>query len=128
MGTKGEAFTASNSHLAPMQSKTEHKFTGKPDLPDPKEFCEKYFKRREFRPDPQGTNLMFAFMAQHFTHQFFKKSHKATVGFTKALGHGVRHECNKQRRSGCSQHLLSIPDLCVSIQLGRCKQHIWRRT
>uniref|UniRef100_A0A3B5LLC1 Prostaglandin G/H synthase 1 n=1 Tax=Xiphophorus couchianus TaxID=32473 RepID=A0A3B5LLC1_9TELE len=62
---------------------------GKPNLPDPKEFCEKYFKRREFRPDPQGTNLMFAFMAQHFTHQFFKKSHKATVGFTKALGHGV---------------------------------------
>ncbi|XP_012733889.2 prostaglandin G/H synthase 1 isoform X2 [Fundulus heteroclitus] len=62
---------------------------GKPVLPDIKEISERYFKRTEFRPDPQGTNLMFAFMAQHFTHQFFKTSHKVDAGFTKALGHGV---------------------------------------
>ncbi|MEQ2194484.1 Prostaglandin G/H synthase 1 [Xenoophorus captivus] len=62
---------------------------GKPVLPDAKEFSERYFKRREFRPDPQGTNLMFAFMAQHFTHQFFKTSHKVNPGFTQGLGHGV---------------------------------------
>lgn len=46
--------------------------------------------RREFIPDPQGTNLMFAFFAQHFTHQFFKTDHKRGPAFTKGLGHGVR--------------------------------------
>ncbi|KAM6930744.1 prostaglandin G/H synthase 1-like [Xenentodon cancila] len=62
---------------------------GKPVLPDPKELTQKFFKRRQFRPDPQGTNLMFAFMAQHFTHQFFKTDYRFQGGFTKALGHGV---------------------------------------
>uniref|UniRef100_A0A8D3E2H2 Prostaglandin G/H synthase 1 n=1 Tax=Scophthalmus maximus TaxID=52904 RepID=A0A8D3E2H2_SCOMX len=62
---------------------------GKPVLPDPKVLTERFFKRTKFRPNPQGTNLMFAFMAQHFTHQFFKTDHDVQVGFTKALGHGV---------------------------------------
>ncbi|XP_053181254.1 prostaglandin G/H synthase 1 [Scomber japonicus] len=62
---------------------------GKPVLPDPKVLAERFFKRKQFRPDPQGTNLMFAFMAQHFTHQFFKTDHAVQGGFTKALGHGV---------------------------------------
>ncbi|XP_041643471.1 prostaglandin G/H synthase 1 isoform X2 [Cheilinus undulatus] len=62
---------------------------GKATLPDPKVLAEKFFRRRKFRPDPQGTNLMFAFMAQHFTHQFFKTKHDVSGGFTKALGHGV---------------------------------------
>ncbi|KAM9858323.1 prostaglandin G/H synthase 1-like [Aulostomus maculatus] len=62
---------------------------GKPELPDPKMLAERFFKRQKFRPDPQGTNLMFAFMAQHFTHQFFKTDHEAGGAFTKALGHGV---------------------------------------
>ncbi|KAG7221314.1 hypothetical protein INR49_017381 [Caranx melampygus] len=61
---------------------------GKPVPPDPKELS-RFFKRTKFRPDPQGTNLMFAFMAQHFTHQFFKTNHEVSGGFTKALGHGV---------------------------------------
>ncbi|XP_070759697.1 prostaglandin G/H synthase 1-like [Enoplosus armatus] len=62
---------------------------GKPVLPDPKLLAERFFKRNKFRPEPQGTNVMFAFMAQHFTHQFFKTNHKVGGGFTKALGHGV---------------------------------------
>lgn len=65
--------------------------SGKPILPDVKTLSERFFRRQKFRPDPQGTNLMFAFMAQHFTHQFFKTNHKVPGGFTKALGHGVRH-------------------------------------
>ena len=60
------------------------------DLPDPKLIVEKFLLRRKFRPDPQGTNLMFAFFAQHFTHQFFKTNNRMGLGFTKALGHGVR--------------------------------------
>lgn len=65
--------------------------TGKPVLPDPKVLAERFFKRKKFKPDPQGTNLMFAFMAQHFTHQFFKTNHDTKGGFTKALGHGVSY-------------------------------------
>ncbi|XP_008334142.1 prostaglandin G/H synthase 1 [Cynoglossus semilaevis] len=62
---------------------------GTPVLPDPKVLTQRFFKRIKFRPDPQGTNLMFAFMAQHFTHQFFKTDHGRDAGFTKGLGHGV---------------------------------------
>uniref|UniRef100_A0A6Q2YLT8 Prostaglandin G/H synthase 1 n=1 Tax=Esox lucius TaxID=8010 RepID=A0A6Q2YLT8_ESOLU len=62
---------------------------GKSVLPDPKLVVEKFLLRREFRPDPQGTNLMFAFFAQHFTHQFFKTKKSMGMGFTRALGHGV---------------------------------------
>lgn len=62
---------------------------GKMELPDPKLLVEKFLLRQEFRPDPQGTNLMFGFFAQHFTHQFFKTHNRMGLGFTKGLGHGV---------------------------------------
>ncbi|XP_030363390.1 prostaglandin G/H synthase 1 isoform X2 [Strigops habroptila] len=62
---------------------------GKQQLPDPQLLAERFLLRRRFEADPQGTNLMFAFFAQHFTHQFFKTSGKMGRGFTKALGHGV---------------------------------------
>lgn len=65
-------------------------FTGKQQLPDPQVLAERFLLRQEFEADPRGTNLMFAFFAQHFTHQFFKTSGKMGRGFTKALGHGVR--------------------------------------
>lgn len=58
-------------------------------LPDPEVLVERLLKRRSFRPDPQGSNLMFAFFAQHFTHQFFKTFNRRGRGFTKALAHGV---------------------------------------
>uniref|UniRef100_A0A671G233 Prostaglandin G/H synthase 1 n=1 Tax=Rhinolophus ferrumequinum TaxID=59479 RepID=A0A671G233_RHIFE len=63
--------------------------TGKKQLPDAQVLSRRFLLRRKFTPDPQGTNLMFAFFAQHFTHQFFKTSGKMGPGFTKALGHGV---------------------------------------
>ncbi|KAF6126689.1 prostaglandin-endoperoxide synthase 1 [Phyllostomus discolor] len=62
---------------------------GKKQLPDAQLLSRRFLLRRKFIPDPQGTNLMFAFFAQHFTHQFFKTSGKMGPGFTKALGHGV---------------------------------------
>ncbi|XP_028665065.1 prostaglandin G/H synthase 1 [Erpetoichthys calabaricus] len=62
---------------------------GKAELPDPNIIVEKFLVRKEFIPDPQGTNLMFAFFAQHFTHQFFKTHNRMGRGFTKGLGHGV---------------------------------------
>ncbi|XP_007667187.1 prostaglandin G/H synthase 2 [Ornithorhynchus anatinus] len=62
---------------------------GKKELPDSKEIVEKFLLRRKFIPDPQGTNMMFAFFAQHFTHQFFKTDHHRGPAFTKALNHGV---------------------------------------
>ncbi|XP_009997235.1 PREDICTED: prostaglandin G/H synthase 1 [Chaetura pelagica] len=62
---------------------------GKQQLPDPQLLAERFLRRQKFEADPRGTNLMFAFFAQHFTHQFFKTSGKMGRGFTKALGHGV---------------------------------------
>lgn len=62
---------------------------GKKELPDSQEIVDRLLLRRKFIPDPQGTNLMFAFFAQHFTHQFFKTDHDKGPSFTKALGHGV---------------------------------------
>ncbi|XP_041126949.1 prostaglandin G/H synthase 2-like [Polyodon spathula] len=62
---------------------------GKKTLPDAKLIVEKFLLRKRFIPDPQGTNLMFAFFAQHFTHQFFKTDHKKGPAFTSATGHGV---------------------------------------
>ncbi|CAH2315878.1 prostaglandin G H synthase 1 [Pelobates cultripes] len=62
---------------------------GKKELPDPNLIVETFFKRETFIPDPQGTNLLFAFFAQHFTHQFFKTYGRMGRGFTKGLGHGV---------------------------------------
>lgn len=108
---------------------------GKLVLPDVQVLTERFFKRQKFRPDPQGTNLMFAFMAQHFTHQFFKTSHKNKGGFTKALGHGVRH-ADMHSKAGCNQYLpcrshrkcqMNVLDFCILSHSGRCKQHLWRR-
>uniref|UniRef100_A0A8D3CKA7 Prostaglandin G/H synthase 2 n=1 Tax=Scophthalmus maximus TaxID=52904 RepID=A0A8D3CKA7_SCOMX len=62
---------------------------GKKELPDIKLLAEKLLMRRQFIPDPQGTSLMFAFFAQHFTHQFFKSDMKKGPAFTLAKGHGV---------------------------------------
>ncbi|XP_003978482.1 prostaglandin G/H synthase 2 [Takifugu rubripes] len=62
---------------------------GKKELPDSKLLAEKVLMRRQFIPDPQRTNLMFAFFAQHFTHQFFKSDMKKGPAFTVAKGHGV---------------------------------------
>lgn len=63
--------------------------SGKAGLPDPELLVERLLKRRAFRPDPKGSNLMFAFFAQHFTHQFFKTYNRMGLGYTKALAHGV---------------------------------------
>ncbi|XP_041704508.1 prostaglandin G/H synthase 2-like [Coregonus clupeaformis] len=62
---------------------------GKKELPDAKMLAKKLLIRRKFIPDPQGSSLMFAFFAQHFTHQFFKSDQKMGPAFTKAKSHGV---------------------------------------
>ncbi|XP_053549836.1 prostaglandin G/H synthase 2 [Bombina bombina] len=62
---------------------------GHKELPNANLIVEKFLLRKKFIPDPQGTNMMFAFFAQHFTHQFFKTDTKKGAAFTKALGHGV---------------------------------------
>ncbi|KAK7896477.1 hypothetical protein WMY93_021802 [Mugilogobius chulae] len=54
------------------------------DCPTPLGVREENIQKR-----PQGANMMFAFFAQHFTHQFFKTYNSMGPGFTKALAHGV---------------------------------------
>ncbi|KAM4664317.1 prostaglandin G/H synthase 1 [Discoglossus pictus] len=62
---------------------------GKKELPDADHLVETFLMRDKFIPDPQGSNLMFAFFAQHFTHQFFKTYGRMGRGFMKGFGHGV---------------------------------------
>uniref|UniRef100_A0A8D0C7F8 Prostaglandin G/H synthase 2 n=1 Tax=Salvator merianae TaxID=96440 RepID=A0A8D0C7F8_SALMN len=62
---------------------------GKKELPDSQIIVDKFLLRKNFIPDPQGTNVMFTFFAQHFTHQYFKTDHHKGPEFTKGLGHGV---------------------------------------
>ncbi|KAI3368576.1 hypothetical protein L3Q82_025586, partial [Scortum barcoo] len=73
----------------PQDCPTPMGVVGKKELPDAKVLAEKLLMRRQFIPDPQGTSLMFAFFAQHFTHQFFKSDMKKGPAFTVAKGHGV---------------------------------------
>lgn len=54
---------------------------GHEKLPDLDVLAERFFKRTEFKPDPHGTNVLFAFYAQHFSHQFFRTDHKKGPGF-----------------------------------------------
>ncbi|KAM4695994.1 prostaglandin G/H synthase 1 [Rhinophrynus dorsalis] len=62
---------------------------GKDELPDADFLVKTFLQREDFIPDPQGTNLLFAFFAQHFTHQFFKTYGRMGRGFIKGFGHGV---------------------------------------
>ena len=55
---------------------------GKKQLPSPEEIAERLFKRKEFIPDPMNTSALFAYFAQHFTHQFFKTDYSAGPGYT----------------------------------------------
>lgn len=55
---------------------------GKKQLPDVDKLIETLFTRQEFLPEPHNSNLLFAYYAQHFTHQFFRTNSKAGPGFT----------------------------------------------
>lgn len=56
--------------------------TGPKVLPDAHMLVEKFFRRKQFIPEPHGTNVLFASYAQHFTHQFFKTNYTRGPGFT----------------------------------------------
>lgn len=114
-----------NGASPPRRSLNVCSSAGKAELPDPKVLTERFFRRETFRPDPQGSNLMFVFMAQHFTHQFFKTDFKAEGGFTKALGHGVRRHVQPQPSLRYHQAINSVyllgtrrwPLMCLTLTL-----------
>ena len=46
---------------------------GKKEFPDAEMMVKKFFTRNDkFIPEPTGTNVLFGYFAQFFTHQFFK--------------------------------------------------------
>jgi hypothetical protein len=45
--------------------------------------------RKKFILDPQGSNMIFTFFGQQFTHQYLKTDQKQGHIFTRGLGHGV---------------------------------------
>ena len=56
---------------------------GHKELPDVDYLAERFFKRHQFIAEPEGrSNVFFAFYAQHFSHQFFRKDHSKGPGFT----------------------------------------------
>lgn len=69
---------------------------------------------------------MFAFFAQHFTHQFFKTSGKMGRGFTKALGHGVSetrgHAGSEEETGTC---LASQSSLDTAFLAGGSRARVW---
>lgn len=62
--------------------------SGAKELPDAGMIVEKLMKRTQFKPDPRGSNALFTFFAQHFTHQFFKTDFQRGPAFQWG-GHGV---------------------------------------
>ncbi|KAK3600354.1 hypothetical protein CHS0354_015951 [Potamilus streckersoni] len=72
----------------PLDCPTPLGIWGKKTLPDAKLIVDKLFTRDKFIPDPTGSNGLFVFFAQHFTHQFFKTDFKRGPGFQWG-GHGV---------------------------------------
>nr|ALG96664.1 cyclooxygenase [Arabella sp. JCH-2014] len=61
---------------------------GKSELPDVDYLVERLFRRHTFTAETYGSNLLFTFFAQHFTHMFFKTDVNRGAGFTWG-GHGV---------------------------------------
>jgi len=61
---------------------------GKSEMPDIDMMIEKFFRRRKFVAEPTGTNVLFGFFAQFFTHQFFKTDFKKGPGYQWG-NHGV---------------------------------------
>ncbi len=44
--------------------------------------AERFFRRKEFLPEPHGTNVLFSYYAQHYNHQFFRTDKSRGPGFT----------------------------------------------
>lgn len=61
---------------------------GKKKLPPAEDIVKAFFIRKEFIPEPLGTNALFPFFAQHFSHMFFKTDLKKGPQFQWG-GHGV---------------------------------------
>uniref|UniRef100_T1IVL4 prostaglandin-endoperoxide synthase n=1 Tax=Strigamia maritima TaxID=126957 RepID=T1IVL4_STRMM len=66
----------------PWKCPTPMGVTGKKVLPKIDDLINKLFNRKKFILDPHGTNLLFAYYAQHFTHQFFRTKWNEGPGIT----------------------------------------------
>ncbi|KAF2356542.1 hypothetical protein FHG87_012701 [Trinorchestia longiramus] len=81
-----ETYYARTLPPVPLHCPTPMGVVGNPDYPDVDELIEKVFKRKKFLPEPHGTNLLFQYYAQHFTHQFFRTNYTMGPQFTKGNG------------------------------------------
>jgi len=85
---------------------------GHADYPDIDELIKKVFMRREFIPEPHGSNVLFQYYAQHFTHQFFRTDYKKGPQLTKGTGgvdvsniYGLTEQDRQALRSGVNGKL-----------------------
>jgi prostaglandin-endoperoxide synthase 2 len=58
-------------------------------MPDADLLFDIIFKRKKFVPNNIGSNVLFAFFAQHFTHQFFQTIFEKGPGWTHNTNHQV---------------------------------------
>ncbi|PVD22404.1 hypothetical protein C0Q70_18215 [Pomacea canaliculata] len=72
----------------PRECPTPMGVKGPKELPDIDLLIKKFFTRKKFLPDPIGSNVLFTFFAQHFTHMFFKTDFKGGPD-AQWGGHGV---------------------------------------
>jgi len=73
----------------PKECPTPLGVAGKKELPDAEMMVKKFFTRSDkFIPEPTGTNVLFGYFAQFFTHQFFKTDYSKGPDFQWG-NHGV---------------------------------------
>jgi prostaglandin-endoperoxide synthase 2 len=78
------------------------------EMPDPNVLFDLIFKRKTFIKNNLGSNVLFAFFAQHFTHQFFQTDWSRGPAFTLNQNHqvdmnqvyGINQETASALRSG----------------------------
>ncbi|RXG68276.1 Prostaglandin G/H synthase 2 [Armadillidium vulgare] len=78
-----ESYFARMLPPVPMDCPTQMGTKGPKELIPAEELFKRMFLRREFKPDPHDSNLLFQYYAQHFTHQFFRTDYASKGKLTK---------------------------------------------
>ncbi|KAL7647573.1 UNVERIFIED_CONTAM: hypothetical protein RMT77_001173 [Armadillidium vulgare] len=78
-----ESYFARMLPPVPMDCPTQMGTKGPKKLIPAEELFKRMFLRREFKPEPHDSNLLFQYYAQHFTHQFFRTDYASKGKLTK---------------------------------------------
>ncbi|KAL0276475.1 UNVERIFIED_CONTAM: hypothetical protein PYX00_004040 [Menopon gallinae] len=85
-----QSYTPRGLPPVPTECPTPLGIKGPKHLPDVEEVFELLFKRRQFKPCPQGSNIMLATFAEQLSHQFFSADAPAR-GYNGIIEDSVSH-------------------------------------